>query len=1783
MQQIKHFIPWKTSMWLLGIGLLFSAPAMPATVIVSWDANTEMDLAGYKLYYGAASEVYTSTIDVGNVIEFEISGLTVGQSYYFVVTAYDLVGNESNPSDEYVYLIPDIDPPTIVSAECEQNDRVVVVFSEALEAASATLAGNYTINNGIVVQTAELQPDLRTIYLYTTLHSNGSYTLTVNNVRDTAEVNNVIESDSQEDYSWAGNDEVSPEVVSVELYRRDFLAITFNEPLNQASALSVANYAISPSIEILGSAIDGSLQKVYLSTASHTPGQTYTLTINNIQDGVDPPNTITANTQVNYDCIAEDGDPPTVIAVHLEGTTELQIEFGEDVDPATAETTSNYSISPSLDILSATLNDSRHVTLSTAEHTGGTYTITVSGVGDEADPPNLIESAQLNYSYTPPDVVAPQLDTAQLTSNDLLQVTFSEPLNESSAENINNYAIEPSVNILRATLDVSQVKVLIETDTHQAGSYRITVNGVKDRAETPNTIAANAYVDYSYDPPDTSPPRLLSAELHDANFVELIFNEPMDRASSENVSNYQISPNVGITGVSLVGDSLNHVYLETEDHQSGQSYIITVNGVVDRADIPNAIDAGTQATYDFPAIDITPPHLVSVELQGDRFLKLVFSESLEQESAQNINNYTIYPELAILEGTLDASLKTVLLKTESHQPGNYTLIVQSVQDRADPPNVIDGDNQESYTCVSQDVTAPMLLRAELHGNQTLELNFSEPLDANSALVKENYSIDNGIVISQVSLSQSQMEVFLQTIQHQRGTYRVTVNDVKDMAANAIQLDSWVTYAYLPADTSRPVLLAATFSNPNMVELVFSEALDRPSVENVNNYSINNGITVDRAILDFSGMRVVLQTSTHMPGAYTITISDIKDGSSAKNTIAANTIRQYNYVTSDQTPPEIVSAVLKSEKTLVITFSEPLDLTSAQTKKNYVINNNINVTNAFLASSDGQVILETTKHSAGEYVLTVHGIEDASSAGNVITPYSQIHYAWTPADTIAPELTSVTPHTNSYLELQFSEPVDGQEAQKAANYSIVPPVQVQNAVLDASLNRVWLFTSPHNPGHYTITVRKIKDRAFTSNNIGSRNSLEYNWMPPDADPPNLVSVQLRTPMSLALVFNEPLSRASAENLDNYSIQPGINVENAYLLASLQTIHLETSPHEPNIRYTITIKDIQDRSPSPNRITQPFVEEYNYSPPDTTRPVLLSAKLQGPQLLELVFSEELAQASAESRSNYKISPSVEVYKAMLDPNSFSRVYLETSIHLPGIGYDINIQNVKDKSPIPNTILPSTWLSYSMSVSGGASDDRTPPQVALVEMVSPTQMDIIFTEPVDKATAETKGNFAIEEGIEVKKALLDSNLVRVHLTTSSHEMGKTYRVYVSNIKDHASQPNILSAGTPIKYLLAQGITLSKVNKVNYDMALFRLGGKSYVDRDYTLEQAPDYTEDCIHLMTANDDKLSTGDNFVNFQLRGNATLYVAYDKRISQLPGWLSDWQATGDQVVDSRSQVFNIYTSETNEGSVELGGNQGSMDDNMYLVFIKPHFSSGAVLASLSKESYQTKNVKVGDRYYVDRDYTVASIPDSLKGLLWIQTANDDKNHQSSDFLTFRLNWTSRVYVSYDEKIPTLPDWLSEKQGWTMLEAQIVDSRGTRFDLLFKEYSDGDVILGANCGSMDDNMYFVLIQPLETEGRGDVETHVPGYFTITQNYPNPFNPETKINFAVEKRGRITITVYNILGRKVKVLVDKEITSLGTQDPVIWQGDDEMGNPVASGVYFYRIQQEHYAKSRRMILMR
>ena len=102
--------------------------------------------------------------------------------------------------------------------------------------------------------------------------------------------------------------------------------------------------------------------------------------------------------------------------------------------------------------------------------------------------------------------------------------------------------------------------------------------------------------------------------------------------------------------------------------------------------------------------------------------------------------------------------------------------------------------------------------------------------------------------------------------------------------------------------------------------------------------------------------------------------------------------------------------------------------------------------------------------------------------------------------------------------------------------------------------------------------------------------------------------------------------------------------------------------------------------------------------------------------------------------------------------------------------------------------------------------------------------------------------------------------------------------------------------------------------------------------------------------------------------------------------------------------------------------------------------------------------------------------------------------------------------------------------------------------------------------------------------DQESQAISNFSLKQNYPNPFNPTTSIRYAVGSRQRpvpTTLKIYNILGQKVRTLVDEPKTS-GNHE-VTWDGKDDKGKEVASGIYFYQLEVGEFTECKKMLLLK
>jgi hypothetical protein len=100
--------------------------------------------------------------------------------------------------------------------------------------------------------------------------------------------------------------------------------------------------------------------------------------------------------------------------------------------------------------------------------------------------------------------------------------------------------------------------------------------------------------------------------------------------------------------------------------------------------------------------------------------------------------------------------------------------------------------------------------------------------------------------------------------------------------------------------------------------------------------------------------------------------------------------------------------------------------------------------------------------------------------------------------------------------------------------------------------------------------------------------------------------------------------------------------------------------------------------------------------------------------------------------------------------------------------------------------------------------------------------------------------------------------------------------------------------------------------------------------------------------------------------------------------------------------------------------------------------------------------------------------------------------------------------------------------------------------------------------------------------EIETEsIPTEFALHENYPNPFNPTTTLRFDLPEVSNLTLTIYNMLGQKVRTF-NYQNTSAGYHS-VKWNATNDYGDPVGAGVYLYQLRAKDFVKTRKMVLLK
>lgn len=243
-----------------------------------------------------------------------------------------------------------------------------------------------------------------------------------------------------------------------------------------------------------------------------------------------------------------------------------------------------------------------------------------------------------------------------------------------------------------------------------------------------------------------------------------------------------------------------------------------------------------------------------------------------------------------------------------------------------------------------------------------------------------------------------------------------------------------------------------------------------------------------------------------------------------------------------------------------------------------------------------------------------------------------------------------------------------------------------------------------------------------------------------------------------------------------------------------------------------------------------------------------------------------------------------------------------------------------------------------------------------------------------------------------------------------------------------------------------------------------------------------------------------------------------------------------------------------------------------------WEADGIFVQIKNKTGETKEYKL---YYQNIDSTAntiryeESVLNSGAGagvLAAGSTVNDTTNVDNGFTAELKIKLASLGYADGDKAVPVSmvifdPDGFqfNSTLPWPYGMSQWDSARGSYYKSWW----------GSEWGS---SFKTIALQPMT----GVVEAaQLPTEYALHQNYPNPFNPTTNIRYSILQQGPTTLVIYDLLGREVRTLVNETLNA-GTYEKT-WDGKNNFGSQVASGIYIYRIQSGSFVSTKKMMLLK
>ena len=1487
------------------------------SVVLAWKENTEQDVMGYRIYFGKKPGNYSQSADVGLAYNFRTGVLESGYTYYFSMTAYDTVTNESAHSQEVVVAIPEDDKtapaPPVITNYGRQERRFHVSWAANGE---GDISG-YRFFYGTASRAYSYEEDLglSTEYISPELDEGTTYFFTVA-AYDTAGNQSDYANENQITIPEPDNDAPAPPQIASYSRDEDRVHLSWHANTEEDVVKYLVHYGTTSGT--YDHTADAGLSLSYVSPLL-TRNETYyfaltaTDTVGNISG---------YSTEVSIFIPEPDHNAPAVpqILTHTRNDRKVHLSWAANQEPDLAGYkihlgTQSGSYSTTYDLGLAL----EYTTSDLVE--GKTYYFVVSAYDTAANMSgysNEVNESIPESDHTPPSApvissyerreTQVYVDWAANSEADVVGYTIH--YGKSSGSYSASAGVGMSTDYTTPELARGFRYYFVVTATDTAGNVSVNSTEVNVFIPELDTEAPSAPVISAYE------------RRGDKVYIDWVANSEVD------VVGYTV--HYGKTSGSYVqsaGVGMSTDYI-TPDLERGFRYYFAVTAT---DTVGNVSLHSTEVNVFIPAPDNTPPArpvISSHELQASNQVVIQWQSGAEADLLQ----YKVYYGMS--SGNYSDSVTVNNVTTQYTTPvlsidATYFFAVAALDTAGNRSGLSDEVSVYIPKPVDNDSPVPPVIDNYYVDQEQLHISWLANTETDLAGYRLYYSVTPGDKSRPVDVGN--------TTRHT--TARLNPGTTYYFGVAAYDLSGNVS-AY--SDEKSVTVPAGAPTPPH------APVLANVQVEQRKAHLFWNPVTHDH----LAGYRIYYGTQS---GNYTVVLNannvteyltdDLMENTNYYFVVTAYDSFGYESAFSNEkvafipiidiTPPTIYDLEVVDANTLRLEFSEPVEKKSAETIENYSINNSISISSVTLDGDQKSVILATSLHQKGSYVLSVSHVTDLAENPNQILSGSSVSYEYDPGDITPPEIAGIDVLDGTHIDVRFNEEVEKTSAESINNYAVNKGITVLSAALNADNVTVHLTTTAHKDDEqYVLTINDVTDRASTPNKIKNNSQISYTYNEADTTPPGIYAVEVVSQTQIKVVYTELVEQVSAESKTNYIIHDNVSVLSAQLENDMRTVVLVTTEHEDNVDYVLEVNDVADQAFPANMIPMGTQYSYRYVPLDTIAPEIENVVAINANIVEITFSEPVEISTAETVVNYSINNGIDIVSAQL-MSSQTVVQLSTSVHESEMKYTLQVSNIKDRATVPNVIVHNTEFNYTYEPI-----DLTAPTVDKVIARDGDKVDVLYSEIVDRESAENVGNYAINNGIKIMSATLYDDLKTVLLSTSDHVPDSEYELTVNNIKDRAMQANTMSPEITIKYRYepVNHTLTGNLSDPDYTFAYLAEGDAYYVDRSYEIKGIPADLQDLLWLKTPNDDRSLVEEECVSFDLYNKATIYIAYDTKAYSPPNWLKDHYRETSYVIEvsGYSKTFQVWEKTQESGRVTLGGNlaQGAYGaESMYFALLK----------------------------------------------------------------------------------------------------------------------------------------------------------------------------------------------------------------------------------------------------------